>query len=109
MGTLEHRAILEGNRGTRTPPPPGRPSLFLRCVLFDRFVEFTGHLASLVMTSLDRKDFLWSVLELPRRGFDPPFIRHLENNTAWVEQDLSGQYPGPVIKRCYWLILGIVL
>ena len=26
MGTWEHRAILEGNKGTRTPPPPGRPS-----------------------------------------------------------------------------------
>ena len=22
-----HRAILEGNKGTRTPPPPGRPSV----------------------------------------------------------------------------------
>ena len=27
MGTWEHRAILEGNKGTRTPP--GRPSLFV--------------------------------------------------------------------------------
>ena len=27
VGTWEHRAILEGNKGTRTPPPPpGRPS-----------------------------------------------------------------------------------
>ena len=23
VGTWEHRAILEGNKGTRTPPPPG--------------------------------------------------------------------------------------
>ena len=25
MGTWEHRAILEGNKGTRTPPPLGGP------------------------------------------------------------------------------------
>ena len=30
MGTWEHKAILEGNKGTRTPPPPlGDPHLFV--------------------------------------------------------------------------------
>ena len=30
VGTWEHRAILEWNKGTRTPPPPGRPSRLQR-------------------------------------------------------------------------------
>ena len=33
MGTWEHRAILEGNKGTRTPP--GRPSFLERYSGFD--------------------------------------------------------------------------
>ena len=30
VGTWEHRAILEGNKGTRTPPPLGDPLLSFR-------------------------------------------------------------------------------
>ena len=42
MGTWEHTATLEGNKGTRTPPSPGSPSFFHEIVEIFKCTERAG-------------------------------------------------------------------